>query len=65
MVATVGMLVGQGVTITEDDDNVVITFKKDARFGLSASQKSVIVASTKGNVTLPNGITVGLNAYVK
>ena len=33
--------------------------------GRSTSGKSVIKFSTKGNIALEEGVTVGINAYVK
>lgn len=42
-----------------------ITVDLDHRAGLSASRKTVIVASTQGNVRVPGaeGIRLGLNCY--
>lgn len=59
------MEVGKGVAIEETAEEVVIRFKKSNDFGKSASGKTNIVASTLGNVKLPSGITVGVNAYRK
>lgn len=56
-------LYGKGVEIEETADEVIIRFKKDNDFGLSATGKNRMVASTSGNVSLPCGIVVGLNAY--
>ena len=51
-------LTGNILTITVD-------ISKD--FGKSSSGKSVIIASTEGNVTIPekNDIKIGLNIYKK
>lgn len=59
------MNVGIGVTIEESEGKIIITLDSTADFGLSASGKSHIVGSTKGNVTLPSGVTIGVNAYRK
>lgn len=59
------MNVGKGITVEERDGLVIISFPADGNFGQSGSGKSNIVATTAGNVTLPSGITIGVNAYRK
>ena len=47
----------------------VLTIKVDLsqRFGKSSSGKSIIIASTEGNQSIPNNddIKIGLNIYTK
>lgn len=57
--------VGENVAVAIYGDKIVVTIDGSYRGGLSASGKTVRVASTLGNVKLPNGVTLGLNAYVK
>lgn len=57
------MNVGKGITIEETEDLITITFRKDGDFGLSTSGKNTIVASTGGNIQLPSGVYIGVNAY--
>ena len=48
------------------DDEVIITVKLSHRGRVSSSGKSIIVASTEGNKTIPGTqVVLGLNAYVK
>ncbi len=52
------------VTITIEGDDVVIRFPLNGDEGLSASKKTRIVASTRGNQPVPGtDVIVGLNAY--
>ncbi len=62
-----GTLIGQNVSIEVTKDNkAIITIDLSHRGGLSGSGKSIIVASTGGNVTIPGTqVILGLNAYVK
>jgi hypothetical protein len=49
-------------------EGTILTIKVDLskQFGLSASEKNVIIASTEGNVTVPNrDEKIGLNVYRK
>ncbi|HEY3197019.1 MAG TPA: hypothetical protein VGJ57_03305 [Nitrospirales bacterium] len=49
-------------------DGTILTIKVDLskEFGLSASEKNIIIASTEGNVTVPNrDEKIGLNVYRK
>ena len=53
----------RGLTVEVEGDEVVIRFKKSANLGLSASKKSVVIATTSGNVDIGDGVKVGVNAY--
>jgi hypothetical protein len=46
-------------------DKLVITIDLTKNFGLSGSGKSVIIASTEGNVAVPGreDVKIGLNVY--
>jgi len=48
-------------------DILTITVDISKRFGKSSSGKSVIVASTEGNQSVPGSedVKIGLNVYVK
>ena len=49
-------------------EGTILTIKVDLskQFGLSASEKNVIIASTEGNVTVPDrDEKIGLNVYRK
>lgn len=46
-------------------DVLTITIDLSRDLGPSASGKSHVVGSTRGNVTLENGVSVGVNAYRK
>lgn len=57
---------GENVSIEVKDGKAIITIDLEHRGGLSGSGKSVIVASTGGNQTIPGTeVVLGLNAYVK
>ena len=47
------------------DDKLVITIDLTKDFGLSGSGKSIIIASTEGNVPVPGReeIKIGVNVY--
>ena len=52
------------VSITVEGDEVVSRFRLDGDEGLSASKKTRIVASTRGNQPIEGtDVIVGLNAY--
>ena len=58
--------IGQNISIEVKGDKAIITIDLSHRGGLSSSGKSVIVASTGGNVPIPGtNVILGLNAYVK
>ena len=49
-----------------EGDQLVITVDLSQRFGKSASGKTTIVASTEGNISVPDREEkIGLNIYVK
>jgi hypothetical protein len=57
---------GTNITVEVKDGKAVITIDLEHRGGLSSSGKSIIVATTSGNVTIPGtNVVLGLNAYVK
>lgn len=47
-----------------DGDILTITVDLSKRHGKSKSGKSEVVATTGGNVALPNGVKIGINAYM-
>lgn len=57
------------VVIKEDDgmDKLVITINLSKEFGRSKSGKSTIIATTAGNISIPDhpDIHLGLNLYRK
>ncbi len=58
--------IGQNIQIEVKDGKAIITIDLEHRGSLSSSGKSVIVATTSGNVTIPGTtVVLGLNAYVK
>lgn len=54
---------GKGVEVQVTATEFIIRIKRDGDYGDSAKGKSKIVASTSGNVSLPGGVKLGLNAY--
>lgn len=58
-------VIGLGVRVSQDGNDIVIRIDASKDHGPSASGKTRIVASSKGNVTLANGVTLGINAYRK
>jgi len=56
--------IGENIVVKEEDGMTWVGFKSAHRGNISPSGKTLRVASTLGNVKLPSGITVGLNAYV-
>jgi len=57
---------GENITIEIKDGKAIITVDLSHRGSVSASGKSLIVASTRGNVQIPGtSVILGLNAYVK
>ena len=42
-----------------------ITIDLSKRLGKSASGKTVIIASTQGNVEIAEGVSLGINCYTK
>jgi hypothetical protein len=57
----------QNIEMKMEGDTLVIKIDTEKRFGKSKSEKSTIVASTNGNVTIPDHpeIKIGINAYTK
>ena len=59
-------LIGENVDVQINGTKAVITLDLEHRGERSASGKTVRVASTEGNKTIPGtDIVIGLNAYVK
>lgn len=55
----------KNVDIKVDGKTLTITVDLEKEYGRSASGKSVIIASTEGNVAIEGGAIVGLNVYRK
>lgn len=56
--------VGENIQVETTDDEIIIRIKRDYDGGPSASGKTLIVASSKGNKQVTqDGIILGLNAY--
>jgi len=55
----------KNVQMSVEDNKLVIVVDLSQQFGLSSSGKSVTIASTEGNVSVPNHeeIKIGLNIY--
>ena len=53
--------------MTVKDGILTITVKLDADLGLSTSQKSRVIATTRGNARVPGAddVMIGLNVYKK
>jgi hypothetical protein len=51
--------------MTVDGDKLIITVDLNQEFGLSSSGKSITIASTEGNISVPGreDVKVGLNVY--
>lgn len=49
----------------EKKNKLIIEVDLDQEFGLSSSQKSIVVAGTEGNISVPGReeIKIGLNVY--
>lgn len=58
-------VIGDNVQAEVQDGLLVLTIDLSQTFGLSGSGKSVIIASTGGNVSLPGvgEVKIGLNVY--
>ena len=56
---------GQGFTAEVKGRTLIITIDLDAKASPSASGKTMVVASTRGNIPIEgtDGLTLGLNAY--
>lgn len=58
----------KNITMTTNGNILTITIDLNQSFGMSASGKSVIIASTEGNQSVPgapDGTAIGLNVYTK
>lgn len=56
---------GDNVQVETTDEHIIITIDRRKRFGPSASGKTIVVATTRGNARITaDGIRLGLNAYV-
>ena len=55
----------RNVEIKVDGDKLTIIVDLSQEFGLSSSGKSITIASTEGNVSVPNReeVKIGLNVY--
>ena len=55
----------QNVDLKLEGNKLIITVDLSKSFGQSSSGKSVIIASTAGNIAVPDceGVKVGLNVY--
>ena len=59
-------IIMKNVEMTVEGTKLTITVDLSKEFGPSASGKTIIIASTEGNVTIPNREEkVGLNVYRK
>ena len=59
------LMVGQNVAVRVEGERLVIEVDLSQHFGESQSGKSLIIASTGGNISLPGReeVKVGLNVY--
>ena len=57
----------KNIEMTTEGNILTIKVDLSQRFGLSSSGKSIIVASTEGNQSIPGReeIKIGLNVYTK
>ena len=55
----------KNVELAVQGHKLLITVDLSKEFGRSASGKTVIIASTEGNVAIEGGAIVGLNVYKK
>ena len=55
--------VGENVEYANVDGYVMLRMKTDVKGTPSKSQKNIVLASTRGNTTLPNGVKLGLNCF--
>jgi hypothetical protein len=55
----------KNIEMNVEGDKLIIIVDLNQEFGLSSSGKSITVASTEGNVAIPNReeIKIGLNVY--
>ncbi len=57
----------KNVELKVDDQTLILKVNLNEEFGPSASGKTIIIASTEGNVSVPGNknIKIGLNVYRK
>ena len=57
----------KNVTMTVNNNILTITVDLNQEFGKSGSGKSIVIASTEGNQTVPGtaDVKIGLNVYRK
>jgi len=55
----------KNIEMNVEGDKLIIIVDLNQEFGLSSSGKSITIASTEGNVAIPNReeIKIGLNVY--
>jgi hypothetical protein len=55
----------KNVELKVEDNRLIITIDLDQEYGRSSSGKSITIASTEGNVSVPehDEIKVGINVY--
>jgi len=61
-------MAAQNIEVTEVDGKLVITIDPTKKVGPSASGKSLIIATTSGNIPVIVGkkeMVLGLNLYIK
>lgn len=59
----IGMGVNCGIKINADASRLTITIDLEQEHGPSKSGKTIVIASTKGNVQPAPGIYLGVNCY--
>ncbi len=59
--------IGKNIEIVVKDGKAIITVDLAKDFGRSSSGKSIIIASSEGNIEIPDapGVKLGLNIYKK
>ncbi len=59
------MFVMKNIEMNVEGDKLVIVVDLSQEFGLSSSGKSITIASTEGNVSIPEreDVKIGLNIY--
>ncbi len=55
----------KNIQMSVEGNKLIITVDLDQEFGLSSSGKSITIASTEGNISVPGreDVKVGLNVY--
>jgi hypothetical protein len=58
--------IGENIGVSVEGDIITLTMDKNMALGMSGSGKSMIVATTRGNASVPGtDLTLGLNLYRK